>query len=217
MKNINLSILFFVLMAGVSFGGNIPPTPPSSGGTGDITSVADCTSGACLPNVVFPSSYTDGCIIQVGVSGATKTESCVTSLTGLTIGRVSVDGSVTSTDLTAAQVTGSQISNYGQADVDTYLIAPTAADGMDFVATVGTARAKKWCFEAAANDLIYLIGADGTITAGSNGDAVCFDNAVVGQAFTCWTIKTGSSAWDWSCKAIAIGAGRTFTAVAGSE
>lgn len=124
-----------------------------------------------------------------------------------------VDGSTDQTALTAQQVTNTVIYNTGQADADVFLLLPTAAAGMNFLATVGTARAKHFGVEAAANDKIYLIAADGTVTAGDDNAGVVMTAAQVGQSFACWTFKT--DAYDWQCKAISIGTS-TFAAHAHS-
>ena len=112
-----------------------------------------------------------------------------------------VDGH-TSASLTAAQVSNTTIHNYGQAASDITLTLPTAAYGMGFQLTVGTAQASnKWRVRAGTNDKIYLIGSDGSITAGSNAGYFKIAAPVVGAQAACWTFKT--DAYDWACKAIA--------------
>lgn len=127
-----------------------------------------------------------------------------------------VDGHTTSTNLTAAQVSNTIITNYDQAASDVFLILPTAAAGYSFLMNVATAQSKHFCVEAGASDKIYLIAAAGTIAAGDDGAAACFVAAQVGQQAACWTFKTGASSYDWACKAIAIGTS-TFEAHASSE
>lgn len=114
-----------------------------------------------------------------------------------------VDGHAAA-NLSAAQVSGTTIYNTGQ-DADTYLTLPTAAASYQALFTVGTTVAKYWgvCTNPAVTDKIYLIAADGTIAAGADDGCVRLATAQIGQAFACWTIKT--DAWDWSCKAVAIG------------
>lgn len=124
-----------------------------------------------------------------------------------------VDGHTDQTALTAAQVSGTTIYNTGQSDADNFLLLPAAAAGYSFVATVGTARAKHFGVEAAAGDVIYLIAAAGTVAAGDDNAAVVMTAAEIGQSFACWTFKT--DAYDWACKAIAIGTS-TFAAHAHS-
>ena len=138
------------------------------------------------------------------------------TLTSPAITTAEVDGHVTSTDLTAAQVSNTVIHNYDQAASDVFLILPTAAAGYSFLMTVATAQANHFCVEAGANDKIYLIAAAGTTAAGADGAAACFVAAQVGQQAACWTFKTGASTYDWACKAIAVGTS-TFEAHASSE
>ena len=84
---------------------------------------------------------------------------------------------------------------------------------MNFLATVGTTQAgNHWGVQADTNDKIYLIAADGTVSAGSDAAAVVMTAATIGQSFACWTFKT--DAYDWQCKAISIAAS-TFAAHAG--
>lgn len=128
----------------------------------------------------------------------------------------------THTHLTAAQVSNSIISNIGQGAVDLVHELPAAAAGLSFVLSVGTTDAASNHFgvQAAANDCFYLIGSDGSITKYADARAVVFTVASdVGQSAACWTFCTGLSgsacnAWDWQCKAIAIG-GTTFADHAG--
>lgn len=119
-----------------------------------------------------------------------------------------VDGH-TDASLSAYQVTYASVHNTGQAAADVALTLPTAAAGYSAIFTVGTAQANKWGVRAGTNDKIYLIAADGTIATGADNGYARMTNAQVGQAFQCWTFKT--DAYDWQCKAIAIGTS-TFAA-----
>jgi hypothetical protein len=132
------------------------------------------------------------------------------TLTNKSVTAVEVDGSAAGT-LTAAQVSGTIITNRGQAASDVALTLPTAAAGYNALFTVGTAQTNKWGVRAGTNDKIYLLNADGTISAGSDNGYARMTAAQVGQAFACWTFQTGASAWDWQCKASAIGTS-TFAA-----
>ncbi len=147
---------------------------------------------------------------------ATTGTGSVVRSAGAAITPAEVDGHVTSTDLTAAQVSNTVIHNYDQAASDVFLIAPAAAAGYSALFTVVTAQANHWGFEAAENDKIYLIAADGTVAAGDDGAAVVMTAAQLGQSFACWTFKSGASSYDWMCKAISIGTS-TFAAHASSE
>jgi hypothetical protein len=138
------------------------------------------------------------------------------TLTAPTITTGEVDGSVTSTDLTAAQVSNKVIHNIGHTDnTDIFLILPTAAAGYSFLVNIGEADANHHCVEAGANDDLYLIAAAGTVAAGGNGTAACMTAAQVGQSYACWTFKHTDD-YDWMCKAISIGTS-TFAAHASSE
>jgi len=115
-------------------------------------------------------------------------------------------------DLTAAQVSNTIIYNTGQQAEDVVLALPTAAAGYSFLATVGTAQSNHFGVQADTNDKIYLLAADGTLSAGNDAAAVVMTAAQIGQSFACWTFKT--DAYDWMCKAISIGTS-TFVAHAG--
>lgn len=108
-------------------------------------------------------------------------------------------------NLTAAQMASTIFTNYDQADGNATCILPTAARGMSSLFTVATARAKTYGVRAKVTDKIYLLAANGTISAGADHGAVVMVNAQVGQQFACYTFKTGATDYDWACKAIAIG------------
>ena len=122
--------------------------------------------------------------------------------------RQEVDGHAAVT-LTSLQMSNSVIYNTGQAAEDVALGLPTCAAGLHGLFTVGTAQTNKWGVQAGASDKIYLIAADGTISAGADNGYARMTNAQVGQQFECWSFKT--DAYDWACKAIAIGTS-TFAA-----
>lgn len=124
-----------------------------------------------------------------------------------------IDGSANAS-ITAAQMKGLGVvvSNFGQTTADVRLALPVAEAGLSGLFNVGTAQASNhWGVLANTNDKIYLIAANGTVTAGNDNEAVVMTAAQVGQSFACWTFKTGSSAYDWLCKAISIGTS-TFAA-----
>lgn len=141
-----------------------------------------------------------------------KAVKAVTDARLSTTAPTAIDGS-SGTGPTAAQMADPRchVSNYGQAASDVAVALPTVAENLSCLFTVGTAQTNKWGVRAATNDKIYLIAADGTISAGSDNGYARMTNAQVGQSFACWSFKTGSSAFDWQCKAIAIGTS-TFAA-----
>lgn len=119
-----------------------------------------------------------------------------------------VNGSVDDT-LTAAEVSSTIVYNTGQSAADVALTLPTAASGYSAIFTVGTAQSNKWGVRAGTNDKIYMLAADGTVSAGSDNGYARMTAAQIGQSFACWTFKT--DAYDWMCKAISIGTS-TFAA-----
>jgi len=151
------------------------------------TMVNDTYSGA-QPNLIINSKqYTD-----------TKAPAIATEVNG-----------ASSATLTAAQVSSTIVYNTGMGGADVALTLPTAAAGYTALFTVGTAQSFKWGVRAGTNDKIYLLAADGTISAGDNNGYARMTAAQVGQSFACWTIKT--DAYDWQCKSISIGTS-TFAA-----
>jgi len=97
-----------------------------------------------------------------------------------------------STDtLTADEVSGTLINNYGQSAENTQTL-PAAAEGYNGMVVIGTAGAGAFHLKAGASDKIYLDG-----TALDDGDKVSLATPAVGDFFTFWTFQTGSSAYDW--------------------
>lgn len=125
-----------------------------------------------------------------------------------------IDGSA-HVHLTAAQMSDPrcQVSNYNQTNADINIGLPTAAAGLSCLFTVATAQSNHWGVLAATNDAIYIVAADGSISAkGDDAAAAVMTAAVLGQSFACWTQVTGAGpGYDWFCKAIALG-GSTFAA-----
>jgi len=100
--------------------------------------------------------------------------------------------------LTAAQVSGTIVSDYGMTDVDCTIALPTATLGYSFYCILPAVRAKFFKLQADTNDKIYLGG-----TAGS-------DNGLVGVASgyataSCavfFTFKASDGGYDWYCASI---------------
>lgn len=99
----------------------------------------------------------------------------------------------TATDnLTAAQVNGGIISNYGQGAATT-LTLPTAAAGYNFIVVV-SATGNALHIKAGASDKLYLDG-----VALDDGDKASLATPALGNTLTCFTFQTGASAYDWIC------------------
>jgi fibronectin-binding autotransporter adhesin len=125
-----------------------------------------------------------------------------------------IDGSA-HVHLTAAQMQTNNciVTNLGQTTADVNIGLPAAAVGLSCLFTVATAQSNHWGVLAGAGDGIYIVAADGTISAkGDDAAAAVMTAAQLGQSFACWTQATGAGpAYDWFCKAIAIGTS-TFAA-----
>lgn len=95
--------------------------------------------------------------------------------------------------LTAIQVSGGLINNYGQTDDET-LTLPAAAAGYSFTVILGTTVAKYFRLDPNASDQIYLDG-----VAGGDGKYIGVASAAAGASIVCKTFQTGASAYDWAC------------------
>ena len=107
--------------------------------------------------------------------------------TGITPVTVAATGS-----LTAAQVNGSLITNYGQGAAAT-LTLPAAASGYNFIVVVST-TGYALHIKAGASDKLYLDG-----VALDDGDKASLAVPALGNTLTCFTFQTGASAYDWIC------------------
>jgi len=95
--------------------------------------------------------------------------------------------------LSAKELRGPIISNYGQAAVNNLQALPTAAEGMSCVAVCGTAQAAHYFrFQADTDDKVYLDG-----VAGSDNGYVSIAAPVVGAMIVFFTFQTGASTFDW--------------------
>ena len=139
--------------------------------------------------------YFDDHIIQGGtidgtpIGGTTPAAGAFTTLTG------SMDEIIqaSSDTLTAAEVRGTIISNYGQGAADNLQGLPTAAEGMNFIAVCGTAQAANYFrFQAGATDKVYLNG-----VAGADNGSVSIAVPVVGSSIVFYTFQTGAGVYDW--------------------
>jgi hypothetical protein len=150
-----------------------------------------------------------------------------TTLARVSAGVISVEGATVLTNTTPAVIDGSahvhltaaqmsdprcHVSNYGQTTADVNIGLPAAAANLSCFFDVETAQSNHYGVLAAAGDAIRIVAADGTVGAfGTDADAVVMTAAQAGQSFACWSTRTGASAYDWSCKAVAIGTS-TFAA-----
>ena len=94
-------------------------------------------------------------------------------------------------DLTAVEISGTLINNYGQA-ADVVLTLPVAVSGLSFMVVCGTTVAKYYHIKASINDKIYLDG-----TAGADNGYVGIASAAVGATITFMAFQTGAEAYDW--------------------
>lgn len=126
----------------------------------------------------------------------------------ITGGPIAFDESVepATDNLTAAQLSRGFVNNYGQSGA-AILTLPAAAEGLSFVAIVGTKYAGDWEFHHNGAETIYTdIG--GTLTAGRAG--IKCNNQEIGSRMSCSTFQTGAAAYSWLCGAVS----GTWTAVA---
>lgn len=121
-------------------------------------------------------------------SDATALENKFTS-TGINV-LIEVTKSETGT-LTAAECSGTLMSNYGQTEENTQTL-PTASEGLNAIVVIGTSGAGAFHLKAGPSDKIYLDG-----TALDDGDKVSIATPAVGDHFTFISFQTGSSTLDW--------------------
>lgn len=138
--------------------------------TVSVAMVANGTEGQVLRSGASTPAWASS--VAVGINHVTKTA------TG---------------DLSAAEVNGTIISNYGQGAAST-LTLPAAAAGYNFIAVVGTAGAGALHIKAGASDKLYLDG-----VALDDGDKASLATPALGNTLTCFTFQTGASAYDWIC------------------
>ena len=97
--------------------------------------------------------------------------------------------------LTAAQVGGTIVSNYGMTDADCVISLPTAALGYSFVLILPAVRARYFKLQANGADVIYLSG-----TAGSGGGYVGVASGyLTGSSASFFTFKNSSGGYSWFC------------------
>ncbi len=191
------------------------PTATGATGTGKI--VYDTSPTLVTPVLGTPTSGT-----MTNVTGLPKLSSAAysattsTELAGVLSDETGTGAAVfgTTPAITANQVDGSAtadwtlvpantsrtiINNYGMADSAQTLTLPTAAEGMTFIAIIGTQRNKLWKLLASGTDHIYWDAA-GTLTAGKHWFGST--NDPVGCRASCATFQTGAAQYDWVCGAL---------------
>lgn len=213
----------YSMITGAADAGTYPSfTFSGSQGSEDLTLTASSdkwtiasTTGATVeitPATKITGTLTTGGTIELGAASDTtlaRVSAGVVSIEGNNIltYQTTIDGSA-HVHLTAAQMQSPtcHVSNYGQTTADVSIGLPTAAANLSCLFTVSTAQSNHWGVLADTNDAIYIIAAAGTVSSkGTDGAAVAMVAAQLGQSFACYSIQTGASAWDWMCKAIAIG------------
>lgn len=122
-----------------------------------------------------------------------------TGATGPAIGTFTEIFKTASADspLTAAQASGTIVSNYGMTDADCTIDLPTAAEGLSFVAILPTVRARFFKFHcpAAQADKIYLLGVAGA----DDGNVGVASGYATGASASFFTFKASDGGYDWFC------------------
>lgn len=95
--------------------------------------------------------------------------------------------------LTAAQCSGTIVSNYGMTDADCAITLPTAALGLSFVCILPAVRARYFKLRAGTNDKIYLLGVAGS----DNGYVGVASGYATGSACSFFTFKASDGNYDW--------------------
>ena len=95
--------------------------------------------------------------------------------------------------LTAAEVSGTLISNYGMTDADCAIDLPACAAGLGFMLILPAVRARYFKLRAASTDKIYLSG-----TAGSdNGYVGVASGYATGASASFISFKASDGGYDW--------------------
>jgi len=236
MRKILLFIAVLILIAGLSWAGPKiiqensydPATVAITGGT--ITGITDLAvpdggtgvstlsdggiivgAGASAVEVV-----TAGATTEILVGGGAATNPVWTAATGTgapvrsIFPAIRVDEVIitSSSSITANQVSGTLINNFGQTD-DVQHDLPTAAEGYNFKAILGAQVAKYFRLRAAPTNKIYLDG-----TAGAAQGYIYVSGSTTGYAVNCGTFQTGAASYDWACVSIVppIASGTPWTA-----
>ena len=124
------------------------------------------------------------------VSGTTGTFSGAVSA-GLKTVECPATGSIS-----AANLKGTRITNYGQSAENTQTLDTCAAE-LSFIVQIETAGAGAFHLKAAAGDKFYFDPGDGTVTALDDGDKISIATPAVGDTLVVNAIRTGASSYDW--------------------
>ncbi len=154
------------------------------------------TGGSVVQTVALVYSGTGGYTVATG-QATTKGGSQAGSGTGLTI-------NVTAVGLSTANVSNTQVNQYGQAASPVTNYLPSAIAGLSFITTIGTAQTSQaWSLagnsgiqNGASGDVIYLTGVAG-IAGSSHGVQIV--SPAVGAEIVCKTAQTGATSFAWFC------------------
>jgi hypothetical protein len=99
--------------------------------------------------------------------------------------------------LTAAECSGTIVSNYGMTDADCTIDLPTAVEGLSFVAILPTVQAHFFKFHCptAQADKIYLLGVAGS----DDGSVGVASGYATGASASFFTFKASDGGYDWFC------------------
>ncbi|MCK9420213.1 MAG: hypothetical protein M0R70_12625 [Nitrospirae bacterium] len=150
-----------------------------------------------------PSSWPAGAKIQAAITKDNwiELEDAINSKCTPTTIDASAGASPTADQLLACRQT--LITNYGQVASNITTTLPATAANLGFLVSISTAQTGSFFrVQSAAGGDMYLDG-------GATGkNYVQFSAPAVGNYFSCFTFRTGSSAWAWIC---ATGNGTTST------
>jgi len=176
-----------------------------AGTTKGVLSLSGNTSGKII---IEPAAAAGTYTLTLPTSAGSANQLLVTDGTGVLSWASDIAWGIPSTTkassdtLSATQVRGGMITNYGQVAENT-LTLPTAASGYNFILVVGTSGAGALNLKAGASDKIYLDG-----TALDDADKARLEVPGVGDTLTCFSFQTGATAFDWICSS---GGGAVWT------